>query len=149
MSTTPEGYSTLTPVIISKNAQAAIDSYKNILGADDSCGIMLCPKTGKVGHAGLKIGGSTIFVSDAFPEDGKNITGQQEFYLYVENADNAFTKAKNAGWEVISSPEDMFWGDRIAAVKDRDENTWKLAQKVRDVSPEEMEDTIKKMNEAA
>ncbi len=149
MTSIPEDYSALSPIIISKNAQATIDGYKNILGAEEHCGIMLCPKTGKVGHAGLKIGSSTIFVSDAFPEEGKDITGRQEFYLYVENADNAFAKAKNAGWGVVSDPEDMFWGDRIGAVKDGDGNTWKLAQKVRDVSPEEMEEAMKKMGEAA
>ncbi len=149
MSNTPEEYSTLSPVIISKNAEATIEAYKDILGAEINCGIMLCPKTGKVGHAGLKIGDSTIFISDAFPEEGIEITGRQEFYLYVENADNAFNKAKNAGWSVVKDPEDMFWGDRIGAVNDLDGNTWKLAQKVRDVSPEEMEEAMKKMGEAA
>lgn len=148
MTNTPEDYSTLSPVIISKNAQATIDSYKDILGAEVNCGIMMCPITGKVGHAGLKIGSSTIFVSDEFPEEGKEATGRQEFYLYVENADNAFAKAKNAGWSVINDPEDMFWGDRIGVVKDVDGNTWTLAQKVRDVSPEEMEEAMKKMGEA-
>ena len=149
MTATPKEYSTLSPVIISKNAEATIEAYKNILGAEENCGIMMCPKTGKVGHAGLKIGGSTIFVSDEFPEEGKSATGRQEFYLYVENSDNAFNKAKSANWEVVSDPEDMFWGDRVGAVKDADGNTWTLAQKVRDVSPEEMDEAMKKMGEAA
>lgn len=147
MTKRPEGFSTLTPVVISKNAQATIDAYKDALGAEERCGIMLCPQTGKVGHAGLKMGESTIFISDAFPDMGKNVTGRQEFYLYVENTDNAFAKAKNAGWDIVSEPEDMFWGDRIGAVNDIDGNTWKLAQKVRDVSPEEMEEIMKKMGE--
>ncbi len=145
MTSIPKDYSTLSPVIISKNAQATIDEYKNILNAEENCGVMTCPKTGKIAHAGLKIGDSTIFVSDAFPEEGMNITGQQEFYLYVENTDNAFNKAKSARWNVVSVPEDMFWGDRIGTVKDGDGNTWKLAQRIRNVSPEEMEEAMKKM----
>ena len=39
----------------------------------------------------------------------------------------------------------MFWGDRIANVKDIDGNTWKLTQAVRDVSPEEIEEAMKAM----
>jgi len=148
MTNTPEGFSTLTPVIISKDARATIEDYKNALGAE-VCGIMDCPKTGKVVHGGLKIGGATLFVSDEFPEMGMPATGQQQFYLYVENADNAFNKAKDAGWVVANDPEDMFWGDRIGTLKDKNGNTWKLAQKVRDVSPEEMEEAMKKMGEAA
>ena len=77
-----------------------------------------------------------------------DVTGHQEFYLYVENADSVFEKAKDAGWDVVSKPEDMFWGDRIGSVKDVDGNTWKLAQKVRDVSPEEMDEAMKAMASA-
>jgi len=149
MTTTPEGFSTLTPGIISKDAMAIIEDYKNALGAETGCEVMKCPKTGKIAHAGLKIGDATLFISDEFPEMGKTATGRQEFYLYVENADNAFNKAKSAGWEVANDPEDMFWGDRIGTLKDKNGNTWQLAQKVRDVSPEEMEETMKKMGEAA
>ena len=149
MTITPEGFSTLTPVIISKDALATIEDYKTALGAETGCEVMKCPKTGKVAHAGLKIGDATLFVSDEFPEMGMPATGVQQFYLYVENADNAFNKAKSAGWEVASDLEDMFWGDRIGTLKDKSGNTWKLAQKVRDVSPEEMEEAMKKMGEAA
>ncbi len=42
----------------------------------------------------------------------------------------------------------MFWGDRVGAVRDVDGNLWKLAQKVRDVSPEEMEEAMKNMPSA-
>ena len=145
MTKTPEGFSTLTSVIISKDAMATIEDYKNAIGAEIGCEVMKCPQTGKVAHAGLKIGNSTLFVSDEFPEMGMSATGRQEFYLYVENADNAFAKAKSAGWEAANDPEDMFWGDRIGTLKDKSGNTWKLAQKVRDVSPEEAEEAMKKM----
>ena len=94
---TPEGYSTLTPVVISRNAQATIDAYTKALGVEID-GILHCPKTGKVAHACLKTGGSSLFVSDQFPELNMSVTGHQEFYLYVGNADQAFEEAKDAGW---------------------------------------------------
>lgn len=148
MTNTPEGYSTLTPVIISKDAKATIENYKNALGANVR-GIMECPQSGKIMHACLNIGDSTIFVSDECPDMNITVSGKQEFYLYVENTDNAFEQAKKSNWSEVSEPEDMFWGDRIGSVKDVDGNTWKLAQKVRDVTEEEMADAIKKMGEAA
>jgi PhnB protein len=149
MITKPEGFSTLTPVRVSKDAQATIEDYKKALGAEISCEAMICPKTGKIAHVGLKIGDATLLLSDEFPEMDMPATGLQQFYLYVENADNAFNQAKSAGWEVLSEIEDMFWGDRTGALKDKSGNTWKLAQKIRDVSPEEMEEVKKKMAEAA
>ncbi len=145
---TPEGFSTLTSVIISKNAKATIDSYEKALGADVTC-MMRCPDSDDVAHACLKVGESTLFISDEWPAMNVTATGKQEFYLYVANADEALTKAKKAGWTVTESPEDMFWGDRVGAIQDLNGNTWKMAHKVRDVSPEEMEEAMKKMGSPA
>lgn len=141
-------FSTLTPVIINDHAQKTIDALRDTLGAQ-VCGVMNCPKTGKVIHAALQIGSSSLFVSDAFPEMGMPATGRQQFYLYVDNVDAAFDKAVKAGWKEKEKPEDMFWGDRVAAVEDCAGNTWKLAVHVRDVAPEEMAAAIQKMADCA
>jgi hypothetical protein len=39
----------------------------------------------------------------------------------------------------------MFWGDRVSKLTDENGNTWSLAQKVRDVSPEEIDSAVKQM----
>ena len=147
MATTPECMSTLTSALIVKNAQATIDSYKKALGAE-VMGVMNCPQSGKVIHAGLKFGESNLFISDEFPEMGMNATGQQQFYLYVENADAAFKKAKGSGWTATNDPTDMFWGDRVGTLQDAHGNTWKLAHRVRNVTPEEMQEAMKHMAQA-
>lgn len=149
MTTKPEGFPTLTPVLICKDARASIEDYKSALGADDSCEVMECPQTGKVMHVGLRIGDAALFLSDEFPEMDIEVTGHLQFYLYVENADDAFAKAKAAGWTVSNDLEDMFWGDRVGTLQDKSGNTWKLAQKVRDITPEEIEEAMKKLAEAA
>ncbi len=145
MSYTREGYSTLTPVFISKNAQATLDGFLNALGIEVR-ETMDNPETGTLMHACLKIGNSTVFLGQETPEQGLAATERQELYLYVENAETAFNKAVAAGWEGLSEAEDMLWGDRIAAVKDIDGNTWKFAQAIRDVSPEELEEAMKAMS---
>jgi len=147
MSYTREGYSTLTPVIITKDARATMKGYQHALGVEVR-ETMDCPQSGNLMHACLTIGNSTIFLGQEAPIQGFALTERQELYLYVENAENALKKAVEAGWEALSKPEDMFWGDRIAAVKDIDGNTWKLVQAIRDVSQEEMEQAMKTMANA-
>ena len=141
---TREGYSTLTPVIITKDARATLDGYVNALGIEVR-ETMDRPNTGNLMHAWLKVGNSSLFLGQEAPIQGFAATERQELYLYVENAEDALKKAIDAGWEKITDPEDMFWGDRIASVKDIDGNTWKLTQAVRDVSPEEIEEAMKAM----
>ena len=139
-------FSTLTSVLIVDGAQATIDSYVQALGAE-VMGVMNCPQSNKVIHAGLKFGESTLFISDTFPEMDLKPTGRQQFYLYVDNADSAFGKAKSAGFTGIEEPQDTFWGDRVGTLSDANGNTWKLGHKVRDVSPEEMMKAIQQMGE--
>lgn len=137
--------SSLTPIIISKDAGALIKSYEKGLGAE-VMGIMNCLDSGKVVHSCLKIGESTLFISDECAEMGINATGRQEFYVQVPHADNAFKTAKSCEFISQQEPDDMFWGDRVGKVKDRDGNTWALAHHVRDVSPDEMMEAMKKMS---
>ncbi|MGB1076907.1 MAG: VOC family protein [Bdellovibrionales bacterium] len=147
MSYTREGYSTLTPVIITKDARTTLEGYVKALGVDVR-ETLNCPKSGNLMHACLKIGDSTIFLGQEAPMQGFVATERQELYLYVANVEDALKKAVNAGWKKMSEPEDMFWGDRIANVQDIDGNTWKLTQAIRDVSTEEVEAAMKVMANA-
>jgi len=152
MSRKPE-LSNLNPIIISDDAKTAIDTYKKALGAD-VLNVLSCPQSGKVLHACLKLEGCTFFVSDAFEseecaEAGKKFPGGQQFYLLVANAGKAFKQAKDGGFTAVRDPEDMFWGHRVGTLKDRDGNTWSLGQQLREVSPEELEDAIRRMTKAA
>ncbi len=147
MSSKPECFSTLTSVIIVDGAQKTIDSLQKALGAEVDC-VMNCPDSGKVMHGSLRLGESTLFVSDECKEMGMHATGRQQFYLYVDNVDQSFEKAKGAGWSETEPLQDMFWGDRVGAVQDGNGNTWKLAQKVRDVTPEEMAEAMKSFAKA-
>ena len=145
--------SSLNPIIISGDAKTAIDTYKKALGAE-VMNVLSCPRSGKVLHACLNIEGSTFFVCDTFESEdcadaGKTAAGGQQFYLLVSHAEQAFEQAKDGGFTTVRAPEDMFWGHRVGTLKDRDGNTWSLGQQVRDVSPEEMEEAIRKMTQAA
>src|SRR5437762_2545991 len=64
----PDGYHTATPYLIVKDAAAALDFYKKAFGATEV--MRLADPSGKVGHAEIKIGDSTIMLADEFPEMG-------------------------------------------------------------------------------
>ena len=64
----PEGYHTLTPFLTVRNAERAIEFYKQAFGAQER-GVAKGPD-GKVMHAEVKIGDSVIMLSDEFPEFG-------------------------------------------------------------------------------
>ena len=93
----PEGYHTLTPSLIVRDAARAIEFYKQAFGAEVRGGVAKGPD-GKVMHAELKIGDSVIMLADEFPEFGalspqsSGGTGMS-LHIYVEGVDAAFDRA--------------------------------------------------------
>jgi PhnB protein len=59
-------------------------------------------------------------------------------YVYVDDVDAHFERAKSSGAEIIRDVEDQFYGDRSYGAKDPEGHEWFFATRVRDVSPEEM-----------
>jgi len=152
MSKIPEGYTSLTPYIVFTDAAAAIELYKK---AFDAKVITSMPtEDGNINHAELQIGTAKFMIGSPCPttKDGKpqatEPTGDSpiSFYVYVEDVDVAFKKAKDAGMSEKIPLEDMFWGDRMGSLTDRFNIQWTLAEHVRDVSSEEMAEASKKMS---
>lgn len=148
MSKIPEGFATLTPSLAVNGAAKAIELYTKALGAKELYRMEM-PDNAKIMHACLEIGTSKIFLSDTDPHMCANPTSST-FYVYMENVDNAFKKATQAGMKELFPVTDMFWGDRMGSVEDPFGNRWSIATKVRDVSQEEMEEARRKFfNKAA
>lgn len=59
-------------------------------------------------------------------------------HLYVENADDVYKKALAAGATSLSEPEDQFYGERNAQVRDPSGHCWDISMRIEEVSPEEM-----------
>ncbi len=135
----PEGYHTLTPSLVCKDAAKAIDFYKKAFNAKEN-GRMAMPD-GRIIHAELQIGNSRIMLADPFPgmsaapADGPS---SASLFMYCENVDQSFDTAVKAGCQVTMPLADQFWGDRFGTVRDPFGHSWGLAQHIKDVSPEEM-----------
>lgn len=137
----PEGYHSVTPYLIVKDAARAIEFYKKAFGATEL--LRFPDPSGKVGHAEIKIGDSPIMMADEFPEKGAR--SPQSFggspvliHLYVEDVDARVRQAVAAGAKLVRPVEDQFYGDRSGGVEDPFGYVWYLATHKEDLTPEEM-----------
>jgi PhnB protein len=75
---------------------------------------------GRTMHVHLYINGSSLMLSDAYPEHGHPLRAPAAFTLtlMVEDVDAWYERAIQAGCTSTTPPTDMFWGDRFAALKD-------------------------------
>jgi PhnB protein len=138
----PEGYPRVTPYLIVDGASDAIDFYTSVLGATER--MRMDAPGGRIGHAELEIAGSVVMLADENPE--MNARGPRAFggspvslMVYVEDVDDVFARALEAGAKELRPVENQFYGDRLGAFEDPFGHEWNVASHVEDVAPEEME----------
>ena len=143
----PTNYPRLTPYLTVDGAAAAIDFYRDVLGATER-GRMTGPD-GKVGHAELDLGGSMIMLADVFdqgaPAPGKLGGTPVTLMVYVTDVDDVFARAIKAGAKEIAPVQDQFYGDRSGQFEDPFGHHWGVATHVEDVAPEEMSKRMEAM----
>jgi PhnB protein len=136
----PEGYEGVTPYLICRNAEAAIEFYKKAFGAEE---LFRIGQPGMVGHAELKISSAIIMMADEHPDMGvvspEALGGTPvHMMIYVEDVDAFTEKAIAAGLEILRPVADQFYGDRSGQFKDPFGHIWAFATHKEDVTPEEM-----------
>jgi uncharacterized glyoxalase superfamily protein PhnB len=139
----PEGFHSVTPYLVFKDARKAIEFYKQAFGARERFAMPGPDGTG-VMHAEIRIGNSIIMMSEENPQQpckSAEIAGGSpvSFYLYLENVDETFPIALKAGAEVRMPVQEMFWGDRAGTVQDPFGYSWTLATHSKDLTPQEIE----------
>ena len=135
----PSGFHTLTPHLVVKGADNAIEFYKRAFGAKE-VGRLPGPEGGPLLHADLKIGDSHVFLVDEMHAMGcrgpESIGGTPvTIHMYVEDVDAAFGQAVSAGAKVKLPLSDMFWGDRYGVLTDPFGHSWSMASHREDVTP--------------
>ena len=139
----PEGYNTVTPYLVLERAPECIDFMKKVFDAQER--MRMNGPDGTVGHAELMIGDSVVMIGSA---GGENVPMPAMLHLYVEDCDSVYLRALDSGATSVREPEDQFYGDRSAGVKDAFGNIWYLATHVEDVPPEEMQRRAKAHEES-
>jgi PhnB protein len=136
------------PYLTVDGAADAIDFYKRAFGAEETFRMPM--PDGRIGHASMQFGDSTIMLSDEFGEDGyyESPKGRRPgvgLYFYVDDVDAVFEQAVRAGATVQKPLEDAFWGDRWGRVIDPFGHAWELATHVEDVPADELAERAKQM----
>jgi PhnB protein len=124
------------------DAGKAINFYQSAFGATEK--LRLTEPSGHIGHAEMDFGGTTVMLSDEFPE--YSIKGPLAYggtpvtiHLHVDNADALIERAVKAGATLEMPPTDAFYGERGGVVRDPFGHRWNIGHSIEKVSPEEMQ----------
>ena len=107
----------------------------------------------RVMHCEFRVGDARFFVSDELPEHGGTPSPKSlgstsvAIHLYVTDCDQIVEKMKIGGAEVLAEPEDLFWGERFARVRDPFGHEWGVATVLKEMTPEEIQSIASKMFE--
>jgi uncharacterized glyoxalase superfamily protein PhnB len=103
-----------------EGAEKAAQFYERAFGA---ARVFAYPpdEKGRTMHIHLYINGSSLMLSDFYPEYGSPAVKPQGFVMTLmvtSDIDARFEHAVAAGAEAVLPPGDMFWGDRYGQVRD-------------------------------
>ncbi len=115
----PQPKGGLVPYVTVDGALKAAEFYQKAFGAELAANHPPDAQ-GRTMHVHLYVNGSSLMLSDAYPEHGHPLREPASFTLtlLVTDVDAWFERALRAGCTGTMPPSDMFWGDRYATVKD-------------------------------
>lgn len=132
---------TITAHMVVRDAAQAVEWYTDVLGAEEL--LRIPTPDGRLMSVELRFGDSTVMLADEFPEMGivspQTLGGTyMALHLMVDDVDMVWHRALDAGAEVFHPLQDSFWGERAGQVIDPFGHRWGLAQRLHDVSPDEL-----------
>jgi uncharacterized glyoxalase superfamily protein PhnB len=138
----PEGANWLTPYLTVADADASLAFYQRAFGFEPNGSMR--GSDGRTVHASMNYQGAAIVMFS--PEGAMGDTTMRtpahgcadlpvNLYVYCPDVDALTARARAAGAKVVHEPEDMFWGDRMASLRDTDGYTWSFATNVGDFDP--------------
>jgi uncharacterized glyoxalase superfamily protein PhnB len=140
----PTGMAWLIPALPVKDVQRSIEFCEKAFGFQK--GMSLPRPDGKIVHGEVRYEGEIVAMFGL--EDTPGCTHKSPatsktncpiaLYVYCDNVDALYTRAKAAGATVLSEPADKFWGDRTAEFSDIDGYRWMFATNVADFDASKM-----------
>lgn len=118
-------YPTVTPYLIVKEAKHLIAFLQKAFDFQEVTRHL--QPDGSIMHAELTLGDSMIMLGDASEVYPPNPT---MIHLFLDNCDNFYQRALDAGAVSIREPQDQEYGHRSAGVSDPSGNQWWIASHV-------------------
>ena len=144
----------LSPNLIVRNAAEAVAFYERVFGAEQLYVSRL--PNGRVLHAQMRVGESVFLVSEenmgmpeaqfARFERGMRTRSPQTLggtscviELYVEDVEETFRRALDAGAKTKMPPTDQFYGDRVGQFEDPFGHVWGVGQVIEELDAAEVD----------
>ena len=144
----PENSSVVIPRLVCRDVAAAVEFYKDALGATDLGGRP--GPDGKAAHALMTIGPAMIMVEAEWP----NLTSRAPaldgsspvvIFVYVEDVDATIGRAVALGATLLIPAQNQFWGDRSGWIMDPSGHVWTIATRIEETSEEQRQDRWSKI----
>ena len=122
----PPGFNTITPYFFVEGAARFLDFLVQGLGGTE---IVRHMNDDRIANAQVRLGTSTVMVSEAsasFP------AMPASYYIYVESAHAAMSRAIAAGATKVMDVTDMPYNDRQGGIKDVCGNLWWISERLID-----------------
>ena len=135
----PEGYSRVIPYLLYEDTGAAVDWLTRTFGFRER--MRMPDESGRVTHAEIELGDGVVMLGTPGGDyrSPKRLGAKTQFvYVYVDDVDEHFARARDAGATIIRELSDQSYGDRNYGAEDLEGHEWYFGQHVRDVSPEEL-----------
>jgi len=130
----------VTPYLLYEDVGSAIEFLGRAFGFRER--MRIPGPDGQVMHAEMEIDDGLVMMGCPGPDyrSPKRLgASTQNNYVYVDDVDKHYQRAREAGATILEEPADQFYGDRRYGAEDPEGHQWFFAQHVRDVSPEEMQ----------
>jgi PhnB protein len=136
----------IMPFLYIEGAAKAVEFYQSVFGAT----VLMRDEepSGIVSHAMLKMGDTTVMLSDPSSADVKQNDVNRlsrpprayggspvHMYIYVADVDDVVRRAVAAGAKAIDQVEDRDWGDRCGGIEDPWGHVWFVGTPLKDVPP--------------
>jgi|ERR1051326_1029486 uncharacterized glyoxalase superfamily protein PhnB len=130
----PEGFHHVTPYLTVVGAAKLLDFLKEAFAAEEIG--RYAESGGRIAHACVKIGDSMIELSDC---TGEWPAMPCSLHFYVPDVDAVYHRALKAGGISLRKPEDQFYGERSAGIKDPSGNQWFIGTVIETLSKDEID----------
>jgi len=118
---------TIFPILRYNDARVAIQSLCAMFGFIE---LFSVPESGpSVRHAQLKLGTNVVMLGSVRPDEGMATpqalgVATQALYVYVEDLEAHYERARRTGAQIVSPPEDTDFGSREYHVRDVEGHLW-------------------------
>lgn len=133
----PNGYKTVTPMLVVKDAEKALRFYNSVFGAETT--MMLKSPEGALLHGEFRIFDSSFMITEDTshnPDPLKAGGTSVIIHLYAGDAEEIFEAAEREGAKIIFPLEEQFYGDKAGRFEDPFGHQWIISRRLEDLTPE-------------